>query len=104
MEFESHLESAKEEGLINDQNKNEWHQILFNDDYYIIGYYNAKQWLLKHDIDVFDALQVINEYQAEMGFEIGYKIEDLQLVFKQIKNNYETLDMKIKNLIKERYE
>lgn len=48
---------------------------------------------------------VINEkLRKELLTKTMNKIEDLQLVFKQIKNNYETLDMKIKNLIKERYE
>jgi hypothetical protein len=31
------------------------HQELFNNDYYIIGYYACEEWLKEHDISVFDA-------------------------------------------------
>tara|TARA_R100000808_G_C2054737_1_gene88743 strand:+ start:63 stop:359 length:297 start_codon:yes stop_codon:yes gene_type:complete len=60
--------SVKEELLeyIND-NKNDYsedlHFHLFNEDYYIIGYYQAQSWLDKHDITVFEALETIREYE-----------------------------------------
>ena len=60
--------SIKEEltEYIND-NKNEYtdelHFHLFNQDYYIIGYYQAQQWLDKHKISVFEALETIREYE-----------------------------------------
>ena len=43
---------------------NELHQALFNEDYYIIGYFNAQQWLDKHFIDIFEALEEIKEYET----------------------------------------
>lgn len=76
-EFENHLESFREDGIINEQNKDEWHHLLFNEDYYIIGYYNAKMWLQKHDIDVFDAIQEINNYYEENGLGT-VEIEDYE--------------------------
>ena len=39
------------------------HFHLFNEDYYIIGYYQAQQWLDKHGISVFEALETIREYE-----------------------------------------
>ena len=37
---------------INDYNKEDRnHFTMFNEDYYIIGYYNAEQWLKKHDLN-----------------------------------------------------
>ena len=60
--------SIKEEltSYIND-NKNEYtdelHFHLFNQDYYIIGYYQAQQWLDKHGISAFEALETIREYE-----------------------------------------
>ena len=60
--------SIKEEltEYIND-NKNyyeeELHYHLFNQDYYIIGYYQAQEWLDKHGISVFEALDTIREYE-----------------------------------------
>ena len=60
--------SVKEELLeyIND-NKNDYseelHFHLFNEDYYIIGYYQAQEWLDQHEITVFEALETIREYE-----------------------------------------
>ena len=60
--------SVKEEltEYIND-NKNDYpeelHYHLFNEDYYIIGYYQAQQWLDQHGISVFEALETIREYE-----------------------------------------
>jgi len=34
----------------------ELHHKLFNEDYYIIGYYQAKEWLKSHKVDVFHAI------------------------------------------------
>jgi len=39
------------------------HFHLFNEDYYIIGYYQAQQWLDQHNISVFEALETIREYE-----------------------------------------
>jgi len=39
------------------------HFHLFNEDYYIIGYYQAQQWLDKHGISTFEALDTIREYE-----------------------------------------
>ncbi len=43
--------------------KSDLHHYLFNSDYYIIGYYKAQQWLDKHGISVFEALETIREYE-----------------------------------------
>ena len=61
-------QSIKEELIeyIND-NKNDYstelHYYLFNQDYYIIGYHQAQEWLDKHGISVFEALETIREYE-----------------------------------------
>lgn len=45
------------------KNDPDLHHHLFNEDYYIIGYYNADQWLKNHNISVFEALNTIREYE-----------------------------------------
>ena len=45
------------------KNDPELHHYLFNEDYYIIGSYQAQQWLDKHGISVFEALETIREYE-----------------------------------------
>ena len=63
-------ESIKEEltSYIN-ENKNDYkdelHFNLFNQDYYLIGYYHCQKWLDKHDISVFEALETIREYEEQ---------------------------------------
>ena len=41
----------------------EYHYHLFNEDYYIIGYYQAQEWLDHHNISTFEALKTIREYE-----------------------------------------
>ena len=66
--------SIKEEltEYINDNMKevyceDDLHFHLFNEDYYIIGYLQAQEWLDSHEISVFDALETIREYE-DMNF------------------------------------
>ena len=39
------------EQLEHDKNLDGWD--IFNDDYYLIGYYKCEEWLKKHDLSVF---------------------------------------------------
>jgi hypothetical protein len=41
------------------------HQELFNVNYYIIGYYQAEQWLKMHNISVFEGIQFVQDYERE---------------------------------------
>tara|TARA_R110000765_G_scaffold115430_1_gene208397 strand:- start:866 stop:1198 length:333 start_codon:yes stop_codon:yes gene_type:complete len=41
------------------------HHELFNQDYYIIGYYQADQWLLSHRLNAFEAIGIVQEYENE---------------------------------------
>ncbi len=41
----------------------ELHYHLFNEDYYIIGYQQAQEWLDHHNITTFEALETIREYE-----------------------------------------
>ena len=60
-----------------DFNLEDLHQVLFNEDYYIIGYWNASQWLKRHDYDAFEAIADVIEFQeCEFG-EVDLKTEDI---------------------------
>jgi len=48
----------------------EIHFHAFNEGYYIIGYYQAEQWLKKHDLDTFDAIKICNDSELENFGEI----------------------------------
>lgn len=56
---------------INDTPKEEQnHFTLFNEDYYIIGYYNAEQWLKLHNIGELEGVRICNDYEKENFGEI----------------------------------
>jgi len=39
------------------------HHELFNTDYYVIGYYQAEQWLKKHNISIFKGIEFVQDYE-----------------------------------------
>tara|TARA_A100001201_G_scaffold2475_2_gene6253 strand:- start:14725 stop:15111 length:387 start_codon:yes stop_codon:yes gene_type:complete len=41
------------------------HHYIFNEEMYIIGHYNARKWIKKHDLDVFDLIHDVQEYEKE---------------------------------------
>lgn len=56
----------------------EVHQRLFNEDYFIIGYYQAEQWLLKDSI--FEAIGKIQEYENFNFGEVTTKLDNSETV------------------------
>ena len=51
-----------------DQNINDLHHYLLNEDYFIIGYYQARKWLEKES--VFEAIEKIKDYEQSNFGEI----------------------------------
>lgn len=43
----------------------ELHFKLFNEDYYIIGYFQSEEWLIKHRMETFEAISIVQEYEKE---------------------------------------
>ena len=46
------------------------HFTMFNEDYYIIGYYQSEQWLKLHNIGELEGVNICNEYEMEHFGEI----------------------------------
>jgi len=46
-----------------DQYIGDLHHYLLNEDYFIIGYYQAEQWLKKDNGSIFEAIETIREYE-----------------------------------------
>ena len=57
------IADAINDGRVTADNFDELHQEVFNTDYIVIGRYRAKQWLETHDIDVFDAIEFVQDYE-----------------------------------------
>ena len=58
--FDDFLEDRDEDWV--EENIDDIHHYAFNEDYYIIGYYKAEQWLGSVS-NVFDVLTTIQEYE-----------------------------------------
>jgi hypothetical protein len=64
-ELAAHILDAINEERINNDNGDDWHFHLFNEDYYIIGYYQCEQWLKNHGISTFEAVKICQEYEKD---------------------------------------
>lgn len=73
LELAGHILDRINDGIIDDANKDEWHFHCFNEDYYIIGYYQALEWLKIHNIDTFDAIKTCNDYEKDNFGEMSGK-------------------------------
>ena len=74
-ELASHILDCINDGVVTDDNMDDLHFHCFNEDYYIIGYYNAEQWIKKHFDNVFEAIEIVKEYElgnfGEMDTDIN---------------------------------
>jgi len=61
-----------------DQNINDLHHYLLNQDYFIIGYYKAEQWLKKDSI--FNAIEKIREYEQSNFGEVSTDLSNSENV------------------------
>ena len=76
-ELESRLHDCIDDGILTLDNRDDWHFHAFNESYYIVGYYQAKQWLKRHDEDAFEAIAFVIE-QEELHFgESSLKPSDI---------------------------
>jgi hypothetical protein len=65
-ELASHVIDRITDRVIDNTNKDDWHYYCFNEDYYIIGYFEANEWLKRHNIDAFEAIGICQEYEKEI--------------------------------------
>ena len=54
----------------------ELHYHAFNEDYYIIGYFQAGEWLKEHNVGEFEAMGAVIEWEQETFGEVNIKAED----------------------------
>ena len=72
-ELASHILDRINDGVIDNSNIDDWHFYCFNEDYYIIGYYQASEWLKRHNIDVFQAINICQQFEEEQFGEMTKK-------------------------------
>jgi hypothetical protein len=82
IELAHHLLDVVNELLFHDPDfdVDDLHHRAFNEDYYIIGYFHAKEWLKKHDICAFDAIDQVRDYEMSNFGEFNTKINSESIV------------------------
>lgn len=68
------------DGVLTNDNRDDWHYHAFNEDYFIIGYYNASEWLKQHDLDAFEAIDIVREYEMDNFGEFTTDINSEKIV------------------------
>lgn len=79
-ELASHILDRISVGVIDNDSKYDWHFHCFNKDYYIIYHSEAVKWLKKHDLDTFEAIEIVTEYENEHFGETNTKINPKSIV------------------------
>jgi hypothetical protein len=64
-----------DEGILTEYNRHDWHHLAFNEDYYIIGYYESSEWLKKHEIGELEGAGICVQYEKD-NFGGSTKIYD----------------------------
>lgn len=79
-ELAQHILDSINDGIIDNNNRDDWHFHLFNEDYYIIGYYQASEWLKTHDLDAFEAIDIVKDYEIDNFGEFTTKTNSESIV------------------------
>jgi hypothetical protein len=79
-ELKAHILSLINDDVLTEDNQDEWHFHSFNEDYYLIGYYNCEQWLIKHNVSAFEAINDIVEYEQDNFGEVMTKLDNAESV------------------------
>lgn len=64
-ELEAYILDMINDGVIDNENRDEWHFHCFNEDYYIVGCYEASEWLKRHEIGEFEAARICQQYEID---------------------------------------
>ncbi len=62
-ELTSYVYDLIADGTLNADNVEDWHHVAFNEDYYIIGYHQAAQWLDDYGMSVWDVIEEVQDYE-----------------------------------------
>jgi len=80
VELEAHIIDRINDGVLTNDNKDEWHFHCFNEDHYIIYYSVAVDWLKTHNIDTFEAIETVREYEMDNFGEMNTEINPESIV------------------------
>ena len=75
-ELSNHIIDFINDNVLTDENQQDWHFHAFNEDHYLIGYYQCSEWLKEHNIDAFEAIEICQTYDEENFGEIMNKYDN----------------------------
>jgi len=78
-ELISTIIDAINDNRLEDKPVNELHNEVFNTDYFIIGRYEAEQWLINNG-GIFDAIETIKKYEQDIFGVIGTDLSEPEKV------------------------
>lgn len=64
-ELANHILDKINDGILTNDNHEDWHFLCFNEDYYLIGYYQCSEWLKTHEIGEFEAAGICQQYEID---------------------------------------
>jgi hypothetical protein len=65
LELKGYVFDLIDEGVLTEENRDDWHFFAFNESPYLIGIYECKGWLALHGIDIFEAIRICQEYEMD---------------------------------------
>ncbi len=79
-ELKNYLLDCINDGILTNENKEDWHFHAFNEDYYITYHSRAIEWLKTHNIDTFDAINEVRQYEEDNFGEFTTDINPERIV------------------------
>ena len=79
-ELAQHILDRINDGVIDDTNRDDWHFYCFNEDYYLIGYYECSEWLKAHGIGELEGASICNQYEVDNFGETSNKYDNTESV------------------------
>lgn len=74
------LDTIEYNGIDSFESSQDLHHLAFNQDYYIIGYYNADQWVERHNLTAWDVIGEVHDYEMDMFGEVTTDINSESMV------------------------
>ena len=79
-ELKNYLLDCINDGILTNDNVDDWHYYAFNENYYISYHSEGFRWLKKHDIDGFTAINEVRDYEIDNFEEFTTEISRQAIV------------------------
>ena len=79
-ELLNHILDRINDRVLTTENRDDWHFHCFNEDYYIIYHSKAVEWLKNHELDTFEAIEIVKDYETDNFGELTTNINPESIV------------------------